>query len=92
MSMEGDMDAAVARELGAILSSLKDMREDISEIKRQTTLTNGRVTALETGAATAAAIAKQRREIGRLAMAVAMLLATIFGGAIATILTQGFAH
>lgn len=84
------MDAAIARELGAIRQSLDDMKEDVTEIKKQTTRTNGRVTALETVNQYAAGAAAQKRNIRSGLGSAALIVGTVFGGAVAALFTHFF--
>lgn len=75
--------------VGEIRQSLRDIKQDVSEIKEQTTKTNGRVNALETVNSNRAAQEALRQRYLRIAMWVMGVVVAVFGGAMGTLLLGG---
>jgi capsule polysaccharide export protein KpsE/RkpR len=81
-----DLDAQL---VGEIRQSLRDIKQDVSEIKEQTTKTNGRVTALETVNSNRAAQDALRQKYLRIAMWVMGVIVAVFSGAIGALILGG---
>lgn len=75
-----DENIAAAEFRGTVTAWMKEIRDDIKEIKSQTTRTNGRVNALETSASVKAGQEAQRDRTNRIIFTLVGLLATFFGG------------
>lgn len=84
-------DLQIAEFQGEIRAFMKDIKEDVGEIKKQTTKTNGRVTALETAAAVQAGIDAKKGSAGKLIVGVAGLLSAALGSSMAVLLAH-FIH
>jgi hypothetical protein len=78
-----------AQQVGEILQSLRDIKEDVGEIKKQTTKTNGRVTVLETLNSNRAAQDLLRQSYLRFATWVMGVIVAVFSGAIGALIFGG---
>jgi hypothetical protein len=73
---------------GEMRQFMEDIKEDVGEIKVQTTKTNGRVTALETAAAVQAGIDGRRASGRTIILAIAGLCATVLASCSAVLLAH----
>lgn len=76
----------VGQQLGAIVQRLDDLKEDVSEIKKQTTKTNGRVTTLETVNAIRAEREAQRQRFLRWVIWGLGLIVAVFSGTLGALI------
>jgi len=72
--------------LGSIVQSLEDLKEDVGEIKVQTTATNGRVTALEIVNEVRTAKEAQRQRYLRWLIWVLGVVVTVFSGTLGALI------
>ncbi|HZV74579.1 MAG TPA: hypothetical protein VFF79_12750 [Conexibacter sp.] len=80
------MTTNIDRQLGEIVQSLRDLKGDVAEIKRQTTVTNGRVTALEMANAIRVGVDAQRQRYARWVIWALGVIVTAFSGTLGVLI------